>query len=363
MTEAIQQAAPVLALQNVSKFFGTVIALRDVSIAAKAGEVLCLLGDNGAGKSTLVKIISGGLQPTSGRMLFEGKEFEAKTPAEAKAAGIETVYQDLSLCTNVDVVANFFMGREIVRKVAGIPFLDERAMETVVEKALANAGTRIPSLRTKVEHLSGGQRQAIELNRFVHWGGKLVLLDEPFAALDAALRGSLRAEVRSALATAGATALLVTHDQDEALSMADSVAVLQGGRIALHDSPVRVYEAPTDLSAARFLGELVELPADLVAGRARCALGDVEVAVASGVDEGPVVLGLRPEQLRLGVPGLPGVGGTAGIIRAREYFGHDCLLGIELPDGSVVRARVAGRPPLADEVQVYVVGPVRAYAR
>ena len=144
---------------------------------------MALLGDNGAGKSTLVKIIAGGLEPTSGRMLFEGKEFLARSPAEAKAAGIETVYQDLSLCTNVDVVANFFMGREITRKVLGIPVLDERAMEAVVAKALANAGTRIPSLRTNVEHLSGGQRQAIELNRFVHWGGKLVLLDEPFAAL------------------------------------------------------------------------------------------------------------------------------------------------------------------------------------
>ncbi|TGR88946.1 sugar ABC transporter ATP-binding protein, partial [Mesorhizobium sp. M2E.F.Ca.ET.209.01.1.1] len=92
-------------------------------------------------------------------------EFLARSPAEAKAAGIETVYQDLSLCTNVDVVANFFMGREITRKVLGVPVLDERAMEAVVGKALANAGTRIPSLRTKVEHLSGGQRQAIELNR------------------------------------------------------------------------------------------------------------------------------------------------------------------------------------------------------
>ena len=96
---------------------------------------MALLGDNGAGKSTLVKIISGGLEPTSGQMLFEGREFLARSPAEAKAAGIETVYQDLSLCTNVDVVANFFMGREITSKVLGIPVLDERAMEAVVAKA------------------------------------------------------------------------------------------------------------------------------------------------------------------------------------------------------------------------------------
>ena len=117
-------------------------------------------------------------------MLFEGEERRFASPAEAKAAGIETVYQDLSLCTNVDVVANFFMGREITRKRRSASRSSTSARwRPSVAKALADAGTRIPSLRTNVEHLSGGQRQAIELNRFVHWGGKLVLLDEPFAAL------------------------------------------------------------------------------------------------------------------------------------------------------------------------------------
>ena len=147
------------------------------------GEVVALLGDNGAGKSTLVKIIAGGMPASAGRIVFDGAERHFTSPAEAKAAGIETVYQDLSLCTNVDVVANFFMGRELTRRVLGIPVLRERDMQAETAKALAAAGTRIPSLRTNVEHLSGGQRQAIELNRFVHWGGKLVLLDEPFAAL------------------------------------------------------------------------------------------------------------------------------------------------------------------------------------
>ncbi len=133
-------------LDNVTKNYGAIEALKGISFSIGKGEVVALLGDNGAGKSTLVKIIAGGLEPTSGRMLFEGKEFLAKSPAEAKAAGIETVYQDLSLCTNVDVVANFFMGREITRKVLGVAVLDEPAMEQVVEKALASAGTRIPSL-------------------------------------------------------------------------------------------------------------------------------------------------------------------------------------------------------------------------
>ncbi len=139
-----------------------------------------------------MKIIAGGLEATSGRIVFDGAERHFTSPAEAKAAGIETVYQDLSLCTNVDVVANFFMGREIVKRFLGVPILQEREMQAVVEKAMANAGTRIPSMRTNVENLSGGQRQAIELNRFVHWGGKLVLLDEPFAAWAWSRRGAPR---------------------------------------------------------------------------------------------------------------------------------------------------------------------------
>jgi D-xylose transport system ATP-binding protein len=164
-------------------------------------------------------------------MLFEGKEYLAKSPAEAKGAGIETVYQDLSLCTNVDVVANFFMGREITRKFLGVPFLDERAMESVVAKALANAGTRIPSLRAKVEHLSGGQRQAIELNRFVHWGGKLVLLDEPFAALgvEQTRRGL---DMIRQVAAQGIGVVIITHIMQQAFQVADRIVVIRQGVVA-----------------------------------------------------------------------------------------------------------------------------------
>ncbi len=222
---------PLLVLDNIRKNFGAIEALKGVSFSIGKGEVVALLGDNGAGKSTLVKIISGGLEPSSGRMLFEGRDYVAKTPAEAKAAGVETVYQDLSLATNVDVVANFFMGREITRKVLGIPFLDERAMEKVVGDALANAGTRIPSLRTKVEHLSGGQRQAIELNRFVHWGGKLVLLDEPFAALgvEQTRRGL---EMIRHVANQGIGVVIITHIMQQAFQVADRIVVIRQGVVA-----------------------------------------------------------------------------------------------------------------------------------
>ena len=222
---------PLLVLDNIKKSYGAIEALKGISFSIGKGEVVALLGDNGAGKSTLVKIIAGGLAPSSGKMLFEGKPFQAKSPAEAKEAGIETVYQDLSLCTNVDVVANFFMGRELTRNVLGIPVLDERRMESEVAEAMAAAGTRIPSLRTKVEHLSGGQRQAIELNRFVHWGGKLVLLDEPFAALggEQTRRGL---EMIRHVASQGIGVVIITHIMQQAFQVADRIVVIRQGVVA-----------------------------------------------------------------------------------------------------------------------------------
>ena len=139
----MSNSAALLRLENVVKNYGAIQALRGISFDIGAGEVVALLGDNGAGKSTLVKIISGGLPATSGRIVFDGVERRFESPAEAKAAGIETVYQDLSLCTNVDVVANFFMGREIVKRFFGIPILQERQMQAVVEKAWPNVRGKV----------------------------------------------------------------------------------------------------------------------------------------------------------------------------------------------------------------------------
>ncbi len=222
---------PLLRLENITRNFGAIEALRGISFDIGRGEVVALLGDNGAGKSTLVKIIAGGLAATSGRMIFEGVERNFASPADAKAAGIETVYQDLSLCTNVDVVANFFMGREIVSRRFGIPVLQEDAMQAVVEKAMATAGTKIPSLRINVEHLSGGQRQAIELNRFVHWGGKLVLLDEPFAALgvEQTRRGL---DMIKRVAAQGIGVVIITHIMAQAFQVADRIVVIRQGKVA-----------------------------------------------------------------------------------------------------------------------------------
>nr|WP_248308220.1 ATP-binding cassette domain-containing protein [Devosia sp. 919] len=205
--------------------------MRGVSFSIRKGEVIALLGDNGAGKSTLVKIISGGLEASSGSMRFEGRDFRPRSPSEAKTAGIETVYQDLSLCTNIDVVGNFFMGRELTRKVLGVRVLDEATMERQTAKALADAGTRIPSLRTKVEHLSGGQRQAIELNRFVHWGGKLVLLDEPFAALGVEQTRRGLQMIRQ-VAAQGIGVVIITHIMQQAFQVADRIVVIRQGVVA-----------------------------------------------------------------------------------------------------------------------------------
>ncbi len=222
----------LLELDDIKMNFGAIEALKGVSFTVGRGEVVALLGDNGAGKSTLVKIISGGLKASAGRMVFDGAERFFPTPAEAKAQGIETVYQDLSLCTNVDVVGNFFMGREIVKKWLGfIPVLQEKEMEEVVAQALKNAGTRIPSLRTNVENLSGGQRQAIELNRFTHWGGKLVLLDEPFAALgvEQTRRGL---DLIKRIAAQGIGVIVITHIMQQAFQVADRIVVIRQGRVA-----------------------------------------------------------------------------------------------------------------------------------
>jgi len=241
-----------LRVDKISKRFGAVQALDEVSFEVCPGEVVALLGDNGAGKSTLIKIISGTFQPTSGRLLFEGEPVVLESPADAKARGVETVYQDLSLCPNVDTVANFFMGREKVRRVLGVPLLDEPAMQAETEQALRDIGTHIPDVRTTVEHLSGGQRQAIELCRFVHWGGRLVLLDEPFAALgvEQTRRGL---EMIQRIRDQGVAVLVITHNVLHAFHVADRAIVMRHGRVT---GERRLGNATAEEIVALITGEL-----------------------------------------------------------------------------------------------------------
>jgi D-xylose transport system ATP-binding protein len=222
---------PLLRLENIGKRYGAVTALDGVSFDVHPGEVLALLGDNGAGKSTLVKIIAGATPPSTGSLALDGSKVSFQGPADAKASGIETVYQDLSLCPNADVVANFFMGRELVRRFLWLSWLRERAMEEETANALAGIGIRIPSLRSRVEVLSGGQRQAIELARFVHWGGRLVLLDEPFAALGVTqTRRGL--ELIEQVKGRGVAVVVITHNVLHAFQVADRFVVLHQGRVA-----------------------------------------------------------------------------------------------------------------------------------
>ena len=260
-----QAAPPLLRVEGLTRRFGPVVALDDVSFEVDAGEVVGLLGDNGAGKSTLIKIVSGALEPSSGRIWLDGREVAFESPATAKALGIETVYQDLSLCPNVDTVANFFMGRELHRNVLGFRFLRERAMQAETERALADIGTEIPSVRTTVEHLSGGQRQAIELCRFVHWGGRLVLLDEPFAALGVqqTRRGlELIEEIRRR----GVAIVVITHNVLHAFQVADRIVVLRHGRVR-GERPVRS-TSPEEI-VSLITGELGDEPAASPAERGR----------------------------------------------------------------------------------------------
>ncbi len=230
MGEPATNGAPLLKINGVNKHFGTVQALQDVSLEVYPGEVVALLGDNGAGKSTLIKIVAGSLHADSGEILFDGKHVRFETPHHSKAAGIETVYQDLSLCPNVDAVANFFMGREKTRSFFGFHILQEREMLEETKQAMAEVGSRIPDFRVNVENLSGGQRQAIELGRFVHWGGKLVLLDEPFAALgvEQTRRGL---ELVNSVKAKGIAVVVITHNMLHAFQVADRMVVMRNGRI------------------------------------------------------------------------------------------------------------------------------------
>ena len=230
MSNALTAESPLLRVDHIGKQFGTITALEDVSFDVRPGEVVALLGDNGAGKSTLIKIISGSEYADQGAIVFNGQPTRFSSPHDAKAIGIETVYQDLSLCSNVDVVANFFMGREWTRNFLGFRVLRERDMLRETKRALDEVGIRIHDLRAKVETLSGGQRQAIELSRFVHWGGKLVLLDEPFAALGVAqTRRGL--ELVDRVKAKGIAVIVITHNMLHAFQVADRMIILRHGRV------------------------------------------------------------------------------------------------------------------------------------
>jgi len=221
-------AEPLLQLRGINKSFGAVHVLHDVDLSIYPGQVTALVGDNGAGKSTLVKTVAGIYGFDTGEYLFEGKPVHVHGPKDAADLGIEIVYQDLALCDNLDIVENMFLGRE--RK-SGI-LLDENAMEEQARKTLASLSVRtVKSVRQPVASLSGGQRQTVAIAKAVLWNSKVVLLDEPTAALGVAQTRQVLDLVRR-LADRGLGVLLISHNMVDVFEVADRITALYLGRVA-----------------------------------------------------------------------------------------------------------------------------------
>jgi D-xylose transport system ATP-binding protein len=223
------RSEPLLALKGFSKSFGAVDALKDVDLELHAGEVIGLVGDNGAGKSTLVKAIAGVQRADRGEAYFGGRQVSLGTPQDATGLGIATVYQDLALCENLDVVANLFLGQEVSTGGPGI--LDETGMEQKASELLGSLGvTTIRSVRIDVERLSGGQRQAVAIARSLLGEPKLVLLDEPTAALGVVQTRHILDLIKR-LKDRGLGVIVISHNLADVFQVADKAAVLRLGRM------------------------------------------------------------------------------------------------------------------------------------
>jgi simple sugar transport system ATP-binding protein len=223
--------APIFEARDVVKRFGRVTALRGVSYDLRAGEVHAIVGDNGAGKSTLIKILSGVMQPTSGEILIDGATVSLGTPREARALGIETVYQDLALANHLDAAANLFLGREALKPgiLGWLGFLDSRSMRRRAEDELRHLKINIPSVQEPVLGMSGGQRQAVAVARAHAWGSRIVIMDEPTAALgvrESAMVLDLIREVRAN----GVSVVMISHNLPETFAVADRITVVRLGR-------------------------------------------------------------------------------------------------------------------------------------
>ncbi|MEU6710263.1 ATP-binding cassette domain-containing protein [Nonomuraea sp. NPDC046802] len=219
---------PLLEVRGIDKSFGPVKVLHDVAFSAYAGEVTALVGDNGAGKSTLVKCVGGIYPIDAGELLFDGRPVQVHSPRDAGDLGIEIVYQDLALCDNLDIVQNMFLGRE--RK-NGL-LLDEDSMEELAEQTLSGLSVRtVKSIRQQVSSLSGGQRQTVAIAKAVLWNSKVVILDEPTAALGVAQTAQVLELVRR-LADTGLAVVLISHNMNDVFAVSDRIAALYLGRMA-----------------------------------------------------------------------------------------------------------------------------------
>lgn len=222
--------APLLEMRDVKKRFGALEVLRGVGIELFAGEVLALLGDNGAGKSTLMKILAGTLAPDDGEIRLRGEPVTYHHPGEARALGIEMVYQDLALCDSLDAAHNLFLGREPTRSIAGIRFVDRARMYAEARQALDDLHIVVRSLRTPIRFLSGGQRQSIAIGRAVSFRPKVLILDEPTAALAVREVEKVLALMQT-LRSQGVSIVLITHRLQDVFRACDRIAILYEGTL------------------------------------------------------------------------------------------------------------------------------------
>jgi len=343
-----------LSITGVVKSFGAVPVLSGVDLEVPGGSFIAILGPSGSGKTTLLRIIAGFERPDAGEVRLGGRVVDDAgrlfVPSERRRIGY--VPQEGALFPHLSV------GRNVA---FGLPRADRRrgrVMELLEMVGLADQARRYP------HQLSGGQQQRVALARALASDPYIVLLDEPFSSLDASLRAAVRAEVHDVLCQSGTTSILVTHDQDEALSMADRVAVLRGGVIAQINTPAGIYGLPNDPELALFFGE-ANLTDGVAAGDSvTTALGVLDVASppgggGGGGPEGRVSVMVRPEQLRLGAVDSSTI---ACVVRSYEYFGHDAVVRVQPDNGSLPElvVRVRGGTPLTPGMRVGVSasGPV-----
>jgi D-xylose transport system ATP-binding protein len=235
-----RERSPILEMKGISKRFGAVQALSEVDFEVYRDEVVGLVGDNGAGKSTLVKIIAGTYQPDDGHYIFEGEEVTVNNPRQATNLGIQTVYQDLALCDNLDVVANLYLGREEMQHVVPRLFdsIDEVTMEQRALHFISDLHVKIPSIRSRIATLSGGQRQSVAVARAVMWNSKVVLLDEPTAALGVEQTHQVK-ELILRLREQGLGVVVISHNLADIFDVSDRIIVLRlGKRVATFETHV-----------------------------------------------------------------------------------------------------------------------------
>jgi ABC-type sugar transport system ATPase subunit len=220
---------PLLQARSISKRFGALQALADVDVDIHAGEVLAILGDNGAGKSTFIKILSGAYEPSAGILLLDGAPVSFASPQDAADVGIATIFQELALSENLSIAENVFLGRELVRRVLGVPFLKRQAMKQKVAELLNTLEAHISDPEAAVGSLSGGQRQAVAISRALNLKARLVIMDEPTAALAVAETRKVLQLIRR-LAEGGRAVILISHNMHDVFEVADRIVVFRRGR-------------------------------------------------------------------------------------------------------------------------------------